>query len=390
MTTVTKELVINVPTCTDEDTCVPITPDDACDPFNPRPFCTPFRSPEFCPADNSFPDLIRTRNDIAQDDIALIESQNFWFHYLEDKAAQYAFTTDQGFNAPKLLCCVDDVNDLISTCFSGPSPPTSFVIRASGHHSGSGIYVMPNGFSGVELLSGVVKSSATVEAEIDDLTPAPTKILVEEFISGDTATSLPLEVKFHVFEDKIGAITAIYNKGTDCACYAEFDEDFERLDQFGCFEPAFPEQQDGACHKIDFDAGSQNPFQIKDLDLCSDPLPPIPTCIWNDLKSTALALGAQIGVYMRIDMFVSGTGLVYVQEYTANHNGGLRHCTARRDPSGCVDSCFMGQCWKDNGEKPNGSLVFGGPRTAEPGVLADWTTKSATAQCGIANGQSPP
>ena len=389
--TVTKTLTIVVPTCTDEDTCVPITPDDACDAFDPRPFCTPFRSPEFCPPDESFPDLIRTRNDISTDDAALIESQDFWFHYLNDKAAQYAFTASQGFNAPKLLCCVDDVNDLYSTCFGGASPPPSFVIRASGHHSGKGIFVLPEGFDGVELLSGIVKSSATIVAEIDDLLPAPDKILVEEFIPGDNGpASLPNEFKFHMFDNKIGAVTAIYNRGTDCACYAEFDVDFERLDQFGCFEPASPAQQDGACHKIDFDAGSQNPYQIKDLDICSDPLPPIPTCIWNDLRSAALSLGSTIGVYMRIDMFVSGDGLVYVQEYTPNHNGGLRHCTARRDPSGCVDSCFLGECWKDNGEKPNGSLVFGGPLTPEPTVIGDWTTKTASQQCGIANGQSPP
>ena len=387
-----KTITLIVPEC-GNDKCVPNgSPDPTCEhPVNPDPFCTPFRSPEYCPADESFPDLIRTRNDIANQDSQMIENQNFWFHYFNDKAAQYAFTTSQGYNAPRVYCCVDDINDLMSTCFGGANPPTSFVVRASGHHSGSGIFVLPNGFGGVELLSGMTKSFATISAEILALTPTPDKILVEEFIAGqDGPNTLPNEFKFHMFGDKIGAITAIYNRGTPCGCYAEFDEQFERLDQYGCFEPGFPAQPDGACYFVDCDEGRNNIGQIKGFDICRGPLPPIPTCIWDDMMTAARALGNTIGVYMRIDMFVSAEGLVYIQEYTSNHNGGLRHCTARQDPSGCIDSCFMGECWKENGEKPNGSLVFGGPRTAEPVILADWSTRTSMVQCNIATGQSPP
>ena len=36
--------------------------------MDPRPFRTPYRTPEFCPADESFPELIRVRNDIAVND----------------------------------------------------------------------------------------------------------------------------------------------------------------------------------------------------------------------------------------------------------------------------------------------------------------------------------
>ena len=394
--TITKTLTIIVPPCDPEPPtpCIPDPSSSTCEDNNivPRPDCIPCRSPEFCPMDESLPELIRRRNDIEKMDSAMIEAQDFWFHYLNDKAAQYAYTLSRGYNAPTLFCCVDDVNDLLATCFGGANPPTSFVIRASGHHSGSGIYVLPAGFTGVEMLSGVVKSPATVVTEISALMPLPDKILVEEFIPGASGpNSLPTEYKFHMFGDKIGAVTAIYNRGTDCACYAEFDATtLERLDQHGCFEPAFPEQRDGACWLVDTEAGCMNPGQIKGMNICTDPLPIIPTCVWDDLTATAIALGTEIGVYMRIDMFVSGDGVVHVQEYTSNHNGGLRHCTARTDPSGCIDSCFLGECWKDNGNKPNGNQVYGGPRTAEPTILNDWSTRTATAQCGIAASQQPP
>ena len=356
------------------------------------PVCTPYCSPEHCPADESLPQLIRARNDFATYDASLIESQLYWFHYLDDRAAQYALTTSMGFNAPTLYCCVDDVNDLIGTCFGGPAAPTSYVIRASGYHSGRGVYVLPDGFGGIELLSGLTKSAATIVAELGGLNPQPSKILVEEFIPGTNGPkSLPTEYKFHMFADKIGSITAVFHRGTDCACFAEMDETFERLDQYGCFEPAFPERLDGDCFHVDFGAGSQSVCPMKDLDVCSDPLPPIPACIWDDLRNAAVSLGQAIGVYMRIDMFVSMNGLVYVQEYSMNHNDGLRHCAARRhSEDGCVDSCFLGRCWKENGAKPMANAVFGGPRTVEPAVLQDWTQKTALAQCGIALGESPP
>ena len=386
---ISKTLTIVVPECDDREFCIPIPPVPGCDALDPRPFCTPYRTPEFCPADESFPELIRVRNDIAVNDPFVIESQDFWFHYLSDKAAQYAFTATQGYNAPRVHCCVDSIDDLLSVCFSGSSAPTSFVVRASGHHSGTGIFVLPTGFTGVELLSGIVKTPASVIAELSSLVPTPDKILVEEYIPGNGGVGLPNEFKFHMFGDKIGAITAIYHRGTDCACFAEFDESFERLDQKGCFTSAGPEKEDGACYAHEFPSGSVNAAPIKNMDVCTTPLPPIPTCIWNDMRAAARALGSTIGVYMRIDFFVAGTGAVYVQEYTANHNGGLHHCTAR-DENGCINSCFLGECWKDNGEKQYGSQVFGGPRTPEPSILDGWSARAATSQCDVAINQSPP
>ena len=384
---ISDTLMLLVADCSNDGYCVPIAQDDTCDVFDPRPFCTPFRSVEFCPADESFPTQISTRNDAVQDDPVSVENAGYWFHNLDDKVGGYVFSSVKNVNAAKLYCCVDNVDELMSTCFPNGHNLNSFVVRANGHSLGRGIFAFPDGFGDLELLRQISMTGADVVAEIKTLRPMPDKIIVEEFLPGDTGlTSLPVEYKFHVFNGEIASITAIYNRAGTCACIAEFDQDFNRLDQFGCFEPGEPfDQDDRTCHRIDFQAGSQQLTQIKNLDICTDPLPPIEPCVWNDLTATAIRLSRDIGVYMRIDMFVSNN-VVYVQEYSSNHNNGRHHCSAKQDPDNlCIDSCFLGREWKDAG----GSTLYGGPRTNPPSQLNGWRQLEGDVQCTVALGVSP-
>ena len=391
-----RSLLLRVADCSDDDKCVIIPPDDACDFIEPRPYCTPFRSIEYCPADESFPKLITDRFDVVQNNPGMLLNDNYWFNFLEDKVAAYAFaatatSNPTTVNTPPLLCCVDDVADLFSTCFTGVNAPTdNFVIRAVGHHSGNGIFALPNGFGGVELLRQTVYNQADVLADLNALMPTPTKIMVEKFLPHDSSAAtptLPTEYKFHMFGDKIGAVSAIYHRGTSCPCYAEFDEEFNRLDKYGCFEPGAPEQRNGVCHDIDFDAGAANVGPVKGFDICDDPLPDIPECIWNDMMYAAKEMGGLIGVYTRVDLFVSDN-TVYVQEFSHNHNGGLRHCWSRRHETGCIDSCFMGEYWKTH--SIGGNALYGGPTTPVPAILSGWETKSASQQCATATGVALP
>ena len=380
-----RNLLLTVADCADDDKCVPIAPDDACDPFEPRPFCTPFRSVEYCPDDKSFPNLISSRYQIIRDDPLLILDEYFWFPYLEDKVAAYAFSASSGVNTPHMHCCVDSPYDLADTCFPPGHTLTSLVIRASGHHSGNGVFVLPYGLGGIELLRGTVYQLSDVVSDLAALYPAPTKILVEEFIFGDAGPqSLPTEYKFHVFNGKIGAVSAVYNRGTACPCYAEFDTDFNRLDKYGCFEPGSPQRSNGACYDIDFEAGAQNVGPVKGFDICDDPLPDIPECLWEDMVKMAEDLSRLIGVYTRIDMFVSNN-IAYVQEFSANHNGGLRHCWSQRHDTGCIDSCFMGRMWWDNSQCPDTcNPTYGGPKTPVPTILEGWHHKGVDDMCAAA------
>lgn len=61
-----------------------------------------------------------------------------------------------------------------------------------------------------------------------------TKLIIEEYIPGPGGGGLPTEYKFHVFPGEIiGSINVFSGRGTGCDCWAEMDENRNRLDQYG-------------------------------------------------------------------------------------------------------------------------------------------------------------
>lgn len=200
-----------------------------------------------------------------------------------------------------------------------------------------------------------------------------TKIIVEDFVG----TELPTEYKFHVFNGTVAAIDVIANRGGDCPCYAVFDTSGNRLDNFGCFEPGgFYIEDTDSCPVNDFVTGEAKCGPIKkDLYICDD-VPAIEPCLLNDMITYAEQLSTTIGVYMRIDMFVAGTNF-YVQEYTPNHMNGLRHCAAKLNDDGCIDSCFLGALYDEAGGP------FGGIKTPVPPLLVNYTELSPEEQCDL-------
>ncbi|MEM1008985.1 MAG: hypothetical protein AAGJ35_08250, partial [Myxococcota bacterium] len=109
-------------------------------------------------------------------------------------------------------------------------------------------------------------------------------------------------------------------------------------------------------------------------------------CKIAEIAEVAESLSSVIGAYMRVDMFLDETGSIRVQEYSGNHMGGYRHCSAKLDEvSGCVDPCFLGAMWNDAG----GNAVYGGPALSLPGSLTGWAEASATDQCAAVVGTVP-
>jgi hypothetical protein len=357
---ITEVLTIDVSTCHVPEPDIPIMCVNSttlgCQGKN-GPFCTPYRSPEHCYADESFPLLITNRRIQSFENPRMAEYEGFWFHLLEDKAAQHAFSARQGYPIPNLYCCVSETSDLEDVCFAqGHSIPTAFTIRETKGHSGKNIFVFPYGFGGIDLISGQVKNLEDVQKALG---PNIDKVLVEEFIDGSefgSIPSLPTEYKFHMFNGTIGAIDVVHNKGTTCSCYAVVDEEWNRLDKNGCFfpQPAFGLDADGdKCYDIDWDYGKNHPLKFKEQDLCGQLEHPDP-CVFTNLKALAREISEVLGVYMRIDFFVNGSGMIFVQEFTSNHAGGLRHCASKyNEETGCVDSCFLGKLWK---EKSGGTI----------------------------------
>lgn len=317
----------------------------------PKPICTPFRSPEFCPLDISFPNLVSRRTQFIQANN--IDQDGWWFHHLEDKVNAYAFAVSSGLATPQMYYC----GALTPEAIEG-LPSTSFVIRGTGLHSSNGVYIFPNGLDGgVEAIRGFTMTLADILTDLQTHGSFQGSVIIEEFIAGPDG-NLPMEFKFHVFNGKISSINVVVNRGTPCGCWLEMDEEFARLDQYGCFTSAGRDEpfQFGTCYPIDFLEGSLQPQPMKGFDLCSD-IPVVDPCVWRNMLNVVRQASTLIGVYVRIDMFLSASGLAYIQELTTNHINGLRHCTAKQRADGCIDACYQGLRWRNAG----GNATLGGP-----------------------------
>lgn len=383
LTTTIVEMPSAVPL--EEEKCVPIS-EDLCT-TDAKPKCTPFRSPDYCPLEQSFSSLVARREAFVLSNSTTLDSANHWFHLLGDRGAAYEFTRAKNIATPAIYCCVETTDELESCFESDAVPASKFVVHRSGEHSDKGTFVFPSGFDGIELIRGMQMDLSQVTTTLKATVPGPaSKIIVEQFISGSSSEiSLPHEFKFHMFNGVVGSVTVMLNRGTPCGCFLEVDEAWNRLDQWGCFVPSVPyglKSDSDACYAIDFVSGERNPYTFKGLDMCGPVDPPDP-CVWDELIRNAKALSRDIGVYMRIDMFVTDDKSIYVQEYTRNHNGGLRHCAAKRHPvDGCVDSCFLGRTWQDTG----GEQLLGGPKVPIPEYLNGYSARTAASKCeGIMN-----
>jgi hypothetical protein len=343
----------------------------------PSPLCTPYRSPDFCPLDESFPLLIqqRSRSILADPDAA--RSEGYFFQDLEDKIKAYIFSAGTAkVRAPQIYHCTSDVPDGLNG-FNPPPSNEGFVIRATDLHSSNGVYVFPNGFGGIELLSNTNMNLADVQTSLATLNAE--KVIIEEYIEAEGTGTLPTEYKVHVFDGEIGSINIVHNRGGSCACWAEVDKDWNRLDQWGCFTPSGTElEPDGECHAIDFNTGRNKAYPMKGLDLCGEIEKPA-DCLIADIVAVAQDVSKRIGAYVRVDMFVAQNNEIIVQEYTTNHMAGLRHCSARME-NGCVNSCFLGEMWQAAG----GNAKYGGPSTGVPSDIATANTLGDTALCDYA------
>ena len=330
----------------------------------------------------SFPSLIQQRTTEARTSPFELESGGYWFHYLDDKIAGYLLSIDQQAPAPEIFCCETDVTKLYQ-CLEEKvftRDLDGIVIKATNFHSNQGVFVLVNqtrtgGQRSDPLFDLMTKMPTTYNDTMAALSfMQASKIIVEEFVG----EALPPEYKFHVVNGTVAAIDIIVGRDGDCPCYAVVDDAWNRLDTFGCFEPGGFELKDKTttCTAIDFETGEQKAGPIKkDLYMCNE-IPKIDDCLLNEMIAIALDLGKRIGVYMRVDMFVVNNK-VYVQEYSANHMNGIRHCAAKTDDKGCIDSCFMGRMWNEAGGP------FGGVSTQIPIQLVGFSALTPAEQCSL-------
>lgn len=163
--------------------------------------------------DESFQAYVQSRSKKVQEDPDSIISGGYWFHYLEDKLAAYKFTTSIGLRPPKIYNCSSTPSSLASFDPANHSVK-GFVIRATDLHSNHGVYVLPNGFGGHEIIRDMEMSAADIINDLDTMNV--TNVIVEQYVG--SSTKLPMEFKLHMFEGKVASINVVANRGSSCAC----------------------------------------------------------------------------------------------------------------------------------------------------------------------------
>jgi len=337
--------------------------------------CRPYRYYDYCAENASFLDFVSARRDLYSDPAGREKmlGDDLWYHLLDDKMAAKAFMDDAGIQTPRVYLCSDNLDDILtfSTVANG------FVVKAGDLHSSRGVFVLPDGFGGAELLNGIKMSAEDVKGALEVL--GAKKFIIEQFIPG-TGGSLPDEMKIHMFNGEVGSIIYTTNRGSNCECFAELDDSWQRLDTNGCFRSSGEAATDGVCTKIDTASGTVQ--SMKGQDLCGNT--PAQPANLDAILTMAADISTKIGVYMRIDLLIASDGSYFVGEFTPGHTNGRVHCASKLDPeTGCVDSCFLGKMWTKSVSDVGGDQLHGGSKKPVPTSLVDWNdTTSWDQACG--------
>lgn len=210
----------------------------------------------------------------------------YWQRSLSNKWNARQFAERHGLRVPDLYWHGRNLSKLDMGAL-----PECFVIRATFGHSLQGAFVLCNG---VDLLSGTRVSQRDVVRALGGsarrLLNGP--VLVEEFV-GETGPDarLPLELKLHMFNDRVGAVS----RTERCSAKGET--------------------------RVRFYSASWEPLPdpISRRQKQADPVP-APSCL-PELLRAGKRLGRAYGTYVRVDFLVAGDLIVFGEFATAP--GGL-------------------------------------------------------------------
>jgi len=167
----------------------------------------------------------------------------------------------------------------------------------------------------------------------------------------------------------------------DRFCNLNFGPDWGRQDYEGCF----------------YDPKIGNPYKSRFGDstfLCNDWKPSLETR--KKLNAVASMLGEKLGVFMRIDMYVSPSGDVWLSEFTHCPQGmyGPFHCFSGVSVEGSIDNangdidhCYVGKIWRkveeSIREETNGRMsnFEHGRQQGIPDDLSRWFKLTKKEQC---------
>ena len=288
-----------------------------------------------------------------------------WQYGVNDKLGSYLYALEMGVRSPAILWCGTKIEELTEWSRSPPAdlPAGGFVVKRQPGGDGVGVYVLESGFGGVERLSGDKMSAEKLLSALKSTVgkKGPVKsVHVEEIVEGVEGDSPPSDWKFYMFAGKVGGLSLTTNKGLgERVCRAWFDKDFRRVDEYGCF----------------LTEGNTNKRKGQDkVHLCSAVAKPPQ---FEEMVAVAEKLGASLGTFMRVDLFIASDGGVVLGEMTPNPFGGKMHCIGMPtgNPKDPVDGCVMGKMWKDMESELHFSEV------EPPAVLDGWTDLNTRQRC---------
>lgn len=352
-------------------------------------------SEQMCPNDQDFNYWIRTRH-YRWNHGSYLKDNKIWQAAISDKLGGYLFAQKMGVKAPRIDFCTGDGPDTLANY--DPPKNQGFVMKDLHGHSAHNVYVMESGFGGINRINQ--NTMTREDIQLDLRKSNVTDIYVEELIESGQKDGMviPVDYKFYTFNGKVENIRVVRNRGTERACMAFYDQEWNRHDTFGCFKYA---EHKPKGNKTDPTTGC---YPIVDgtangkRRLCSDVPPPKS---FLKMLETVKRLSERIGVFMRIDLFENADSEVVLGEFTPYSAFGNYDCAAKV-VDGCVDSCFLGRAWRDYSlvdgrryeykegweRRGDGKMVKrglphleGGPITLAPEYLKDWNKLSMHEKC---------
>ncbi len=205
----------------------------------------------------------------------------YWQRSLSNKWNARQFAERHGLRVPELYWHGRNLSKLDMDAL-----PACFVIRPTFGHSQDGVFVMCNG---VDLLSGAKVSRRDVMRALGGRAKRflMGPVLVEGFV-GETGPDarLPLELKLHMFNDRVGAVSRTERFAKGQLCVRFYSASWEPL-----------------------------PDPISSRSPQADPVP-APSCL-PELLRAGKRLGQAYGTYVRVDFLVMGDMVVFCEFATA-------------------------------------------------------------------------
>jgi hypothetical protein len=294
--------------------------------------------------------------------------------FLNDKWGFYVFCKANGFRVPEIYMCSTDGPKTLKD-WREPAG-LGFVVKIKDGYKSRGVYLMESGFGGREQISGHNMTREMVMEKmqkVENRNQPVGNLHAEELLKGPTAGIAPPDYKFNVANGEILYVAIIHNRGTDLECSALFNEQFDRVDEHGCFgwSAEYKPPKPGKCSVSTKDRRGP----VAEYARCGDFARPKE---WDELVAMAKKFSRIIGIYVRIDMYMH-EGEIVMGEATFLQMLGKYHCFSKLDENGCIDPCLMGRFWKRQNDAFNNTQ--GGPITPEPASFKGWEQLSSKEKC---------